>query len=151
MIFTRLGSSLTAPNIYGSDSSHRWLEQFHFNCLKMPSEQSKGNYGKRTVTKLADYCHIRHQGYAAVNILLISWKDDDTNSATEIKQLQTLFQESFNYTVCLYQFPSIDSQASLNFQIASFLLASGGPNNLLIIYYGGHGGPRTGQSKSPCT
>ena len=117
----------------------------------MPSEQSEGNHGKSILAKLADYCHIRHQQYAAVNVLLISWKDDDTISATEIKQLQTLFQESFNYTVCLYQIPSTDSQASLNFQIASFLHAFGGPDNLLVIYYGGHGGPRTGQSKSPCT
>lgn len=118
---------------------------------KMSSEQSGGNYGERIWTKLADYRHIRHQRYAAVNVLLISWKDDDTNGAAEIKQLKTLFQDSFNYTVCSYQIPSANSQASLNYQTASFLMAFGGPDNLLVIYYGGHGGPRTQQSKSPCT
>ena len=117
----------------------------------MSSEQSKGNYGKRIWTKLADYRHIRQQRYAAVNVLLISWKDDDTNSAAEIKQLKTIFQDSFNYTTCSYYIPSADSQASLNYQIASFLHAFGGPDNLLVIYYGGHGGPRTDRSKSPCT
>ena len=117
----------------------------------MASEHSEGNYDEKILTQLADYYHIRHQRYAAVNALLISWKDDDTNSASEVKQLQTLFQESFNYTACLYQIPSTNSQAALNFQIASFLHTFGGPDNLLIIYYGGHGGPRTGQNKSPCT
>lgn len=117
----------------------------------MSSEQSEGSYGKKIWTKLADYRHIRHQRYAAVNVLLMSWKDDDTNSAAEIKQLKTIFQDSFNYTVCSYYIPSADPQASLNYQIASFLHAFGGADNLLVIYYGGHGGPRTGQSKSPCT
>ena len=117
----------------------------------MASEQSKGSHRKKLLTRLADYRYIRHQRYAAVNVLLISWKDDDTNSATEIKQLKTFFQESFHYTACSYQIPSTDSQASLNFQIASFLHAFGGPDNLLIIYYGGHGGPRIGNNRSPCT
>ena len=117
----------------------------------MSSEQSEGNHGKRIWTKLVDYRNIRDQRYAAVNVLLISWKDDDTNSAAEIKQLKTIFQDSFNYTVCSYQIPSADSQASLNYQIASFLKAFGGLDSLLVIYYGGHGGPRTERSKSPCT
>lgn len=117
----------------------------------MPSEQSEGNYIQKVWTKLADYRNIRHQRYAAVNVLLISWKDDDTNSAAEIKQLKTIFQDSFNYTVYSYQIPSADSQASLNFLIASFLKDFGGLDRLLVIYYGGHGGPRTERSKSPCT
>ena len=117
----------------------------------MPLGESAASFGKKLLTKVADYRPIRHQRYAAVNVLLISWKDDDTNSATEIKQLQTLFKESFNYTTSWYQIPSKDSQTSLNQLIASFLHNFGGPDNLLIIYYGGHGGPTKEQSKSPCT
>lgn len=117
----------------------------------MASKQPADSFGKRIRTKLVDYSRIRHQRYEAVNVLLISWKDDDTDSATEIEQLQTLFQETFNYTARPYQIPSTNSQASLNLQIASFLHSFTGSDNLLVIYYGGHGGPRVGQHKSPCT
>lgn len=117
----------------------------------MSSEQSEGNHVGKISKKLADYRLIRHQRYAAVAVLMISWKDDDTNSAAEIEQLKTIFQDSFNYTVYSYQIPSAKPQQSLNEQIATFLNYFGGSDNLLVIYYGGHGGPRTKKSKSPCT
>ena len=117
----------------------------------MASEKSHDDHHKRILTELVTYHHFRHQRYAAVNVLLISWEDDDTGSATEIKQLQTLFQDSFNYAVDSYVIPSTKSQQLLNLKISSFSYRFGSPDNLLVIYYGGHGGPRTGRSKSPCT
>lgn len=117
----------------------------------MASEEADGSHGKSILTKLANYRHLRLQRYAAVNVLLISWKDDDTDSKTEIGQLGRLFKEYFNYTTCSYLIPSSKSQSSLNLQLASFLDAFGGPDNLLVVYYGGHGGPKVVKGKSPFT
>ena len=105
----------------------------------------------RLRTKLASYRHIRHQRYEAVNVLLLSWEDDDTDGAAEVEQLKRLFKESFNYTTCSYFIPSSKPQSSLNVRVASFIDAFGGADNLLIVYYGGHGGPRTSQGKGPFT
>ena len=117
----------------------------------MTSEQSVNNHSKNIWKKLVDYRPIRHQRYAAVNVLLISWTDDDTNSAAEIRELKRVFRECFGYTVCSYLIPSINSQASLNYELATFVHAFGGADNLVLVYYGGHGGPRVEKDKSPCT
>ena len=81
----------------------------------------------------------------------MSWEEDDTDSAKEIEQLQKMFRDSFNYAVYIYRIPSEGPQTALNQCIGSFLHTFGGPDNLLIFYYGGHGGPITEKSKSPCT
>lgn len=119
--------------------------------LKMASGDTEDSHVKTIFKKLVNYRPLRVQRYAAVNVLLISWREDDTDSTTDAEQLGRLFKDSFNYITCSYFIPSTKPQTSLNFQVASFLDAFGGPDNLLIVYYAGHGGPRRANAKGPFT
>lgn len=100
--------------------------------------------------RLEAYQPLRSVRYAAVDVLLLSWKDDDIGCAAEIDELAELFcGECFGYNVFKYRIPSEDSQAQLNFRIAQFILSSGRDENLLIVYYGGHS--MRVKDRSPCT
>ena len=90
------------------------------------------------------------QRYVAVNVLLLSWEDDDIGCAAEIAELSRMFQESFNYAVWPYKIPSQDPESSLNSTVFQFVASFGGEDSLIIVYYGGHGGPKI-TTKSPCT
>lgn len=83
----------------------------------------------------------RTQRYLDVNVLLLYWKDSDLPSAKDAGQLTELFQRIFNYRVHHYEIPSEDSGRSLNYHLAGFLNCYGGADNLILIHYGGHGGP----------
>ncbi|TVY21098.1 hypothetical protein LARI1_G001967 [Lachnellula arida] len=101
-------------------------------------------------TKLAEYRPRRIQRYSAVNVLLLSWKDSDLDCADEVNALGRMFEEHFNYSVWPYLLPSEDSQSKLALLVAQFLSRFGGPDKLILVYYGGHGGPPV-STKSPCT
>jgi hypothetical protein len=100
--------------------------------------------------KLAEYRPRRTQRYLAVNVLLLSWKDSDLDCAEEVNELGRMFEERFNYSVWPYLVPSEESQSKLTVLIAQFLSQFGGPDKLILVYYGGHGGPPV-STKSPCT
>ena len=100
--------------------------------------------------ELAKYQSHRSQRYQAVNVLLISWADDDLGCGAEIEELGRMFREVFCYAVWPYRIPSLDSQRILGVTVARFIEAYGGEDKLIIAYYGGHGGMNL-SSKSPCT
>ncbi|KAH6869320.1 hypothetical protein B0T10DRAFT_594752 [Thelonectria olida] len=102
--------------------------------------------------KLSDYQTRRTQRYTAVNVLLLAWEDDDIGAHldAELNELDHTFRVEFNYSVQRYRIPSRNSELSLNACIAQFILVCGGEENLIIVYYSGHGGPKT-STKSPCT
>lgn len=100
--------------------------------------------------KLAHYRPRRLHRYASVNVLLLSWEEDDIGCETEIKDLARIFRECLNYAVWPYKIPSDDSEISLSLIIAQFVKSFGQEENLIIVYYGGHGGPKQ-DLKSPCT
>jgi len=99
---------------------------------------------------LVEYQPRRSQIYTMVTVLLLSWADSDMGCEDEIKQLHKMFLECYNYLVYPYLIPSRDSENSLRKMVYKFLADFGGENNLIVVYYGGHGGPRT-ELKSPCT
>lgn len=99
---------------------------------------------------LAKYKHLRTKHYETVSVLLLYWKDDDLGCAAEVDDLGRVFRNDFNYSVGSYRIPSRDPQSSLNLKMAQFISECGGDNNLIIVYYGGHGGLENPEETS-CT
>ncbi|KAI0411724.1 hypothetical protein F5X98DRAFT_42481 [Xylaria grammica] len=97
------------------------------------------DYQNQVATELGLYKPRRLQRYANVNVLLLTWADADLHFATEANQLAKMFRESFGYRTLPYQIPSEDPQRQLNLHVAQFIASYGRDDNLIIVYYGGHG------------
>ena len=100
--------------------------------------------------ELSRYRPRRSQRYSVVHVLLLRWQDDDIGVAGEIDSLANLFR-LFNFVVWPYQIPSENSQAQLQLQIAQFIQRCGSDGeNLIILYYSGHGGRNADGKSSEC-
>jgi hypothetical protein len=53
--------------------------------------------------------------------------------------LQDLFRNRFNYSTKSYRIPSQKSETSLQLELATFVNQNDSPENLIIVYYNGHG------------
>jgi hypothetical protein len=95
--------------------------------------------------KIADelerYQTRRIQRYTCVVALLLYWKETDLKIDGELQALEDLLQDTFNYNVERYAIPSEKSQRMLCSAVNKFLDQYGTSDNLVIVYYGGHGGP----------
>lgn len=82
--------------------------------------------------------------YTRIVVLLFCWKNDcnDMETEDEVKRLEAVLKDDFHYET---QIEYLDSREGLqlwvNFRVAHFAQANDGPNNLLIVYYAGHGRP----------
>ncbi|KAL9119202.1 MAG: hypothetical protein Q9187_004247 [Circinaria calcarea] len=90
-----------------------------------------------------------NSAYESVAVLLLSWdKDlDDMNIKDEVDSLERVFTTDFNYKVynkCISKIPNKSAQNQVNHHVADFIYEEDGPNNLLIVYYAGHGKPGSG-------
>lgn len=108
------------------------------------------DYERTISSKLSNYQPRRIQRYASVNVLLLTWKDDDIGVEGEVKQLGEIFKTTFNYSIWPFKIPSESPGTELGAFIIKAVRSFGGEDGLLIVYYGGHGGPAV-QTKSPCT
>ncbi|KAL9117701.1 MAG: hypothetical protein Q9187_005758 [Circinaria calcarea] len=92
--------------------------------------------------------HYRHgrTEYTRVGVLLITWDQDDMNLKN---RLQTIFKDRLRYETQDFQIPSTKSETSFHHAVSSFVNAYNSPDNLMIVYYGGHGykGTETNQFK----
>jgi hypothetical protein len=78
-------------------ASSRILSATHVATMEGSSQGE--SHEKTIASELARYRPRQTQRYAAVNVLLLSWEDDDIGCAAEIAELHLLFQQSFNYAV----------------------------------------------------
>ncbi|KAI1824727.1 hypothetical protein F4861DRAFT_504547 [Xylaria intraflava] len=92
-------------------------------------------------SELKRYQPLRKHRYAAVTVLVLTWKAGDPNFAKDAADIAQMFKTSFNYNICHYEIPSDNSQASLNLRVSQCIQYFGAEDNLIIVYYGGHGGP----------
>lgn len=111
---------------------------------------------KYHVGNLKDFCEILTEavgaafpnrgkpGYAAVHVLTLSWEDDDLGVITELLELQKVFETLFLFRTQVWKIPSDDSHILLNLRVIQFLQAFGSQENLVVIYYGGHGKMKDG-------
>ncbi|MCJ1249478.1 hypothetical protein MMC30_006702 [Trapelia coarctata] len=80
------------------------------------------------------------EGYARVGAQFITWKDDDMRlKGYEVDRLQEILGKKFNYETHEYQIPALKSETGLLAAVSNFIDEYNSPDNLMIIYYGGHG------------
>ncbi|KAF2849079.1 hypothetical protein T440DRAFT_490636 [Plenodomus tracheiphilus IPT5] len=80
-------------------------------------------------------------GYLDVHVLMVKWEDsiDNLKVREEVDQLASVFRNTFLFGVTEVQLGPTRSQHQLDRDIAAWLFDHDGPNNLLIVYYAGHG------------
>lgn len=120
-----------------------------------PEEQSAACYDSAQEKKATDrqvlWTNIMNEGryqnpsrYDKVEVLLLSWKVSDLDTTKEVKDLRKVFEEDFGYhTTTMYLNANSEKklQTHLNRHVARFVDDYNDPNTLIIVYYGGHGGP----------
>ncbi|SLM41422.1 hypothetical protein LPUS_12415 [Lasallia pustulata] len=85
--------------------------------------------------------HYRHSkaGYRKVGALFLTWKDDDMLcKETEVDKLRQSFEEDFKFKTECFEIPSSRWETALHKQLADFCYRYDSPEDLAIIYYGGH-------------
>lgn len=76
--------------------------------------------------------------YAEASVLLLRWEEDESTEQ-ELAALEKVFQTNYHYRTQQWLIPTVPNpSAKLSAQVAQFL-DTAKPNNLLIIYYAGHG------------
>lgn len=96
----------------------------------------------RILTQTISAAHPRAGGgsrYTDVNVLLLSWEDDDLGVATEISELDDVFRYVYGYRTEQWKIPSTQSHIALVRRVLDLLTDSASHNKLSIVYYGGHG------------
>lgn len=90
--------------------------------------------------------HYRHgtTGYRNVGALFLTWADDDMHcKESEVDKLMKTFKENFRFETESYEIPSERWATALHKRVADFCYMYDSPEDLAIIYYGGHGYPGT--------
>lgn len=77
--------------------------------------------------------------YDKVYVLFLSWEGDLLGVSREIAELRDVFRHSYHYNTEEWHIPNIRSHNSLVQRISEFLEDYEDRENLLIVYYAGHG------------
>ena len=78
------------------------------------------------------------QPYTEASVLLLSWQDDDV-AFNHVAAVDQIFQNQYGYRTQRWSIPTYANPSlKLGVRLASFLQNSE-PNQLLIVYYAGHG------------
>lgn len=78
-------------------------------------------------------------GYRQVGALFLTWKDDDMQcKETEVDKLRQLFASDFNFKTVYFEIPSQRWETALHKAVADFCYDYDSPEDLAIVYYGGH-------------
>lgn len=77
--------------------------------------------------------------YSAVNVLLLSWEEDDLEVITEVDRLHRVFEKLYGFSADQWSIPSSDAHGELQDRLRAFTKTYGKEDALLIVYYGGHG------------
>lgn len=77
--------------------------------------------------------------YKEVHALLLSWEDDNLGVINEVHELSDVFRRTYDFEVEEWKIPSKRPHNTLASKVLGFLDEFESKDNLLIIYYGGHG------------
>ncbi|KAF2278298.1 uncharacterized protein EI97DRAFT_355512, partial [Westerdykella ornata] len=83
-----------------------------------------------------------NDGYENVAVLLIKWDDglDELKTREETEELRSLFAGGFHYHCEVVELNVLTKpQHQMNRYLSTFVDKHDGPNNLMIVYYTGHG------------
>ncbi|KAL8776403.1 MAG: hypothetical protein Q9203_003400 [Teloschistes exilis] len=77
--------------------------------------------------------------YHNVYVLLLCWEEDNLGVAVELQELGEVFSQTYHFQTEAWKIPSTNSHNALAFRMMEFLRDHDDRENLLMIYYGGHG------------
>lgn len=77
--------------------------------------------------------------YKGIHALLLNWKDDNLGVVNEIDELEDVFRQIYHFQVERWEIPSKRPHNALAAKLLGFLDDYESKENLLIVYYGGHG------------
>ncbi|KAL8688757.1 MAG: hypothetical protein Q9218_005411, partial [Villophora microphyllina] len=77
--------------------------------------------------------------YTDVTCLLLKWADDNLGVLTEVKNLERIWRDRFNFSTEIWDIPSEDPEDNLTDKILKFRRGISS-TTLVIVYYAGHGG-----------
>lgn len=72
-------------------------------------------------------------------VLLLRWTDDDLKVQDELTRLKNVFEYQFGFTTEQWDIPSLNPTRALQTKLYDFQDAHQSEDELLIVYYGGHG------------
>ncbi|KAK2609209.1 hypothetical protein QQS21_002291 [Conoideocrella luteorostrata] len=94
--------------------------------------------------------HKRVVRYPLTAVLLLSWKDTDMRFARkEIKRLQSVLEDGYGCEVKEWKIPGRDADLETLDKVRGFLDQYGQSDNLVIVYYAGHGRPGANPGSPP--
>ena len=78
--------------------------------------------------------------HARMHVLLLNWLEDNLNTITELKKLDTFFKEWFDCSTEVWRIPSSkQAEWELGHKLSTVTGEYQNDDDLLIVYYGGHG------------
>ena len=83
-----------------------------------------------------------------MHVLLLRWAEDDLNIHYELTRLKNVFEQQFRFATEQWDIPSQNPTRALQTKLYDFQNAHQGENELLIVYYGGHGDPDRRRGRS---
>ena len=82
----------------------------------------------------------RHYGpYNSVHVLFLTWKTSRTRDLKELEQLEEVFENNLKFTTERYDITRETMSEELDFKLDEAVRIHAGADELLIIYYAGHG------------
>ncbi|MCJ1330704.1 hypothetical protein MMC10_007390 [Thelotrema lepadinum] len=87
--------------------------------------------------------------HSEAHVLLVRWEEDDLGTVNEINDLDNVFKDLYNYQTEQYLIPSRSSANELEGALVDFKRAHDSDDNLLVLYYGGHGALEASPSNRP--
>ncbi|KAI9860003.1 MAG: hypothetical protein M1813_006350 [Trichoglossum hirsutum] len=76
--------------------------------------------------------------YTSVDVLFVTWENDDMNCSAEIGPLKDVLEGKFQFLTQSYKIPQQGSMQALTRRLSEFVSANN-RDNLTIFYYAGHG------------
>ncbi|KAL8858201.1 MAG: hypothetical protein Q9178_005213 [Gyalolechia marmorata] len=77
--------------------------------------------------------------YTSVHVLLLRWVEDDLNVQEELTTLKAVFDNQYGFATEQWNIPSQNSTRALQSKLYDFQNCHQSEDELLIVYYGGHG------------
>ncbi|KAL9038919.1 MAG: hypothetical protein Q9180_002841, partial [Flavoplaca navasiana] len=77
--------------------------------------------------------------YHSVHVLLLRWAEDDLNVQVELTVLKSVLENQYRFTTEQWDIPSSSPTRALQTKLYEFQNCHQSEDELLIVYYGGHG------------